>query len=294
MTQHPPTLDAAAAANWLARPHPSSPWLHEEVGQRMAQRLAWIVQAPGSWLSWQPDLGGRQAEAEVSAAYPDAAHWRQNGMQAQPVRVQQTTAQPWWHPKSWRGAAVLPNAFEQVGMVWANMALHAHPQPQALLAHWYRCLAQDGFVMFSCLGPDTLKELREVYARQGWPAPAHAFTDMHDWGDMLVQAGFAEPVMDMERIVLTFATPQRVLQELRELGRNTHVNRFSGLRGRRWHAQLLQALQGLADPLQDGQLSLTFEIVYGHAYKPPPRAKVAATTEISLQDMRVQLKNAPR
>jgi malonyl-CoA O-methyltransferase len=61
--------------------------------------------------------------------------------------------------------------------------------------------------MFSCLGPDTLRELRALYAALGWPPPAHEFTDMHDWGDMLVASGFAEPVMDMERITLSFATP---------------------------------------------------------------------------------------
>ena len=86
------------------------------------------------------------------------------------------------------------------------------------MAQWHRALAVDGYLMFSCLGPDTAKELRAVYADMGWPPAGHAFTDMHDWGDMLVQAGFAEPVMDMERITLTFATPQRLLEELRELG----------------------------------------------------------------------------
>ena len=97
--------------------------------------------------------------------------------------------------------------------------------------------------MFSCLGPDSLRELRAVYAAMGWPAPGHAFTDMHDWGDMLIEAGFAEPVMDMERITLTFPTAQRLLQELQELGANLHPQRFAGLRGRHWHARLLKALE---------------------------------------------------
>jgi malonyl-CoA O-methyltransferase len=116
---------------------------------------------------------------------------------------------------------------------------------------------------------------------------------MHDWGDMLVQAGFAEPVMDMERIELTFATPQRLLQELRELGRNLHVGRPAGLRGRAWLGRLHEALAELAVPDQGGQLKLTFEIVYGHAYKPAPRLKVAPQTSISLDDMRHQLQKKP-
>jgi malonyl-CoA O-methyltransferase len=88
--------------------------------------------------------------------------------------------------------------------------------------------------------------------------------------------------MDMERITLTFETPQRLLQELRGLGRNLHVGRFAGLRGRQWHWQLLAAL-GQA-PLQ-----LTFEVIYGHAFKPAPRLSVSAHSEISLDDMRAAL-----
>jgi malonyl-CoA O-methyltransferase len=108
---------------------------------------------------------------------------------------------------------------------------------------------------------------------------------------MLVQAGFAEPVMDMERIVLTFATPARLLQELRGLGRNLHPQRFPALRGRRWHANLEQALsQRLADARQGGQLALTFEIVYGHAFKPTPRVRMEGSSAVALQDMRDMLR----
>jgi malonyl-CoA O-methyltransferase len=111
---------------------------------------------------------------------------------------------------------------------------------------------------------------------------------MHDWGDMLVHAGFAEPVMDMERITLSWETPQRLLQELRGLGRNFHPLRFPALRGRAWRARLEAQLdQALRGP--DGRLELTFEIVYGHALKPAPRVKLAAQSAVSLRDMRALL-----
>ena len=105
---------------------------------------------------------------------------------------------------------------------------------------------------------------------------------MHDWGDMLAGVGFAEPVMDMERITLTFETPERLLQELRGIGRNLQPQRFAGLRGRQWRAQLLDAL-GQA-PLQ-----LTFEVIYGHALKVAPKLTVSSHSEISLQAMRAAL-----
>lgn len=167
-------------------------------------------------------------------------------------------------------------------MVWANMALHMAEDPQALIAQWHRALAVDGFLMFSCLGPDTLHELRSLYASMGWPALSHEFTDMHDWGDMLAAAGFAEPVMDMERITLTFDTPERLLTELRGLGRNLHPKRFPGLRGRKWHLQLREAIAQM--PLQ-----LTFEVIYGHAFKPAPRLNMRAETVLSLAQMREAL-----
>jgi malonyl-CoA O-methyltransferase len=156
------------------------------------------------------------------------------------------------------------------------------------MARWQQALAVDGFLMFSCLGPDTLRELRGVYEALGWPAPAHEFTDMHDWGDMLVQGGFAEPVMDMERITLAFETPERLLRELRELGANLHPARFAGLRGRGWrerlHAALAQHLRG-----PDGQLTLTFEVIYGHALKAMPRLRPGEAGAVSLADMRSML-----
>jgi len=145
--------------------------------------------------------------------------------------------------------------------------------------------------MFSCLGPDTLRELRQLYASLNWPPPSHDFTDMHDWGDMLVRSGFAEPVMDMERITLTFSTPAALLQELRGLGRNLHVQRFAGLRGRGWKRHLEAAVQTqLSDQANGGRLSLSFEVIYGHAFKPAPRIAVQAQSHVTLDDFKAALK----
>ena len=152
-----------------------------------------------------------------------------------------------------------------------------------------RLLAVDGFVMFSCLGPDTAREVRDLYEALGWPPAGHQLTDMHDWGDMLVQTGFAEPVMDMERITLTFETPARLLQELRELGRNFHPERFGALRGRHWKAKLEQLISERFPRGADGRLSLTFEVIYGHALKAQPKIKVSALSAVSIEEMRSML-----
>ncbi|MBS0507390.1 MAG: biotin synthase [Proteobacteria bacterium] len=289
----PPTIDPVAAARWHGMVPVESPWLHEEVARRMQERLQWIVQAPGTWCDWDPLRGGVQGHALVSERYAQAAcQIAETSSPGGEAAARERFASRWWSPARWTAKAPrfgLPEP-GSVQMLWSNMALHMAADPQALVGQWQRALAVDGYLMFSCLGPDTLRELRALYAELGWPAPGHTLTDMHDWGDMLVHAGFAEPIMDMERITLTFATPRRLLQELRGLGRNLHPQRFAALRGRNWHARLEQALaQRLADARGDGQLALSFEIIYGHAFKPAPRVRVEGSSAVSLQDMRAML-----
>lgn len=296
-TERPPTIDPVAAARWHAAAPPQSPWLHEEVARRMEDRLQWIREAPASWCHWDAVRGGLQAHALISGRYPRA---RCQVYESAPRReriAQQALAKPFFSAARWTGVRTQFGAPQDasVQMLWANMALHTAADPQALIAQWHRALAVDGYLMFSCLGPDTLRELRAVYAALGWPPAGHAFTDMHDWGDMLVHAGFAEPVMDMERITLTFATPERLVQELRELGCNLHPARFAALRGWRFRDRLYEALaQRLADPAQGGQLALTFEVIYGHAFKPAPRVRLAESSAVPLQDMRAMLRQGGR
>jgi malonyl-CoA O-methyltransferase len=297
-TQRPPTIDPVAATRWAQRrpvPGETSPWLHEEVARRMEDRLQWIVQKPKQWVHWSPLQGGVQAQGLLGQRYPDSECFVLEAPVERARAAHDLIAKSWWQPARWRGPKLHFAAPAQpVQMLWANMALHTAADPEALMAEWHRLLAVDGFVMFSSLGPDTLQELHAVYARMGWPAPGHAFTDMHDWGDMLVHAGFAEPVMDMERITLTYSTPQSLLAELRGLGRNLHPQRFAGLRSRAWLQRLHAALaQDLATPTDDGRLQVTFEIVYGHAFKPQPRIKVQAETTVSLEQMRSVLKQGP-
>ena len=289
-TTRPPTIDPIASARWAAWPHVQSPWLNEEIGRRMEDRLQWIRLQPKSWIDWAPVSGGLQTHGLLQKRYPQAAC---HVMELSPARARlarQVLQPPWW--KRWWGGANLsvgepvPASAE---MLWANMALHTSDDPSALLQKWHQLLAVDGFLMFSCLGPDTLRELALLYQSQGWPPASHAFTDMHDWGDMLVHAGFAEPVMDMERITLTYANADSLLAECRMLGRNLHRERFSGLRGKSWLAQLKRLLLALGKTDADGRLTLTVEVIYGHALKPLPRLKVQSESSLSLDDMRAIL-----
>jgi malonyl-CoA O-methyltransferase len=253
----------------------------------MQERLDWIKRKPGSWVHWEPLRGGLQAHGTLVQRYPKAVCTVVESDSAGVDRITQVVTKPWWQPQRW---LQVPTSFvteveSPAQMLWSNMALHMSADPQALMTQWHQALEVEGFLMFSCLGPDSLMELRALYQELQWPDPAHEFTDMHDWGDMLASSGFAEPVMDMERITLTFESPERLVHELRGLGRNLHVGRFARLRGRHWHQDLLQALQ--RKPLQ-----LTFEVIYGHAFKPSSRLSVSAHSEISLDEMRAALARA--
>lgn len=259
----------------------------------MQDRLQWICRTPKTWCDWHPVRGGMQTHALVAQRYPQAQVYVVESSPRMQALAQSRWAKPWWNPARWAGSRTMVElpAAGSVDMLWANMLLHHQAQPMQMLQAWHQALAVDGFVMFSCLGPDTVKELRALYTQLGWPAAGHSYTDMHDWGDMLVQAGFAEPVMDMETITLTFATPERLLQELRELGCNLHPQRFAGLRGKAWLAQLHAALDThLRVDSSEGQLAVTFELVYGHAFKPAPRVAVDAESAVSLEQMRRMLK----
>jgi malonyl-CoA O-methyltransferase len=298
----PPTIDPVAALRWQRRPHAiegrlASAWLHEEVARRMEERLGWIVRQPRRWLHWEPVRGGLAVHEQLLRRYPGVPAALHAAVPEEADTARRAARGPWW--SRWRTLArssaasgksgAAPGSETPVDLLWANMSLHQAADPLALMRAWHAALAVDGLLMFSCFGPDTLRELRTLYAVLGWPPPAHEYTDMHDWGDMLVASGFAEPVMDMERIELTFDSPERLLRELRELGRNLHPARFPGVRGKGWRKRLLAELGRLADPAQEGRLKLTFEIIYGHALRPERRLSVTPEMRLSVDELRTQL-----
>ncbi|MDQ7744884.1 biotin synthase [Hydrogenophaga pseudoflava] len=288
-----PGLDPVAARRWLLREHATSPWLNEEVARRMMDRLQWFREPPASWLHWEPLVGGLEAHRSLTERLPQARCLVSAEDPRVPGRLQGRAGRSLRSLLGWgssRAPAVAgPDA--RVSMLWANMVLHQESRPQSLLRRWHGHIDVGGFLMFSCLGPDSLGELRAVYQEQGWPPPAHSFTDMHDWGDMLVQAGFAEPVMDMERIVLTYSSAAAMLDELRGFGRNLAAVRFRSLRGRGWRTRLESTLERHGPRDGQGRLTLGFEIIYGHAFKSAPRPRQGESQSVSVDEMRAMLRN---
>jgi malonyl-CoA O-methyltransferase len=165
----------------------------------------------------------------------------------------------------------LPFADASFALVWSNLALHWVDEPLAALRELERVLAPEGLLMFSTLGPDTLKELRAAAGA----ARVHEFIDMHDIGDMLVAAGFHAPVMDMEMLRIDYASGLGLLQDLRASGQtNARRDRPRGLAGRGFRARLERALAA--------RMQSTYEVIYGHAWKraPSPSAPAAKTIRV--------------
>ncbi|MEP7282349.1 MAG: biotin synthase [Rubrivivax sp.] len=263
-----------------------APWLHEEVARRMADRLSLIRQAPRRVIDWWPQGGG--GASALTVATPDAQRLSLDAdghLVAAPTR--------WWSMAHWRGAprqvGDTPDAREAISadLLWANMLLHWVADPPTLLRRWHEALAVDGFLMFSTLGPGTLEALQAIHADAGWGPPQAPFVDMHDVGDMLLEAGFADPVMDQETLTLTWADGDAALAELRAVGGNADPRRTRGLRTPRWRSALAERLPRA----RDQRVALDFEIVYGHAVRVAPRPRIEAETTVRLQDMRSILRS---
>ncbi|MCB5188484.1 malonyl-ACP O-methyltransferase BioC [Methylobacillus caricis] len=160
----------------------------------------------------------------------------------------------------------LPLASASVDLVWSNVAIQWCNDLDRAFGEMHRVLRPEGLVMFSTFGPDTLKELRAASSTE--PAHVHVsrFIDMHDIGDALVRAGFSAPVLDVERFVLTYDDVMAVMRDLKAIGaHNAAAGRPRGLLGRGFLAKLTAAYEQYRS---EGKLPATYEVVYGHAWKP--------------------------
>ena len=164
----------------------------------------------------------------------------------------------------------LPLAANSVDMFWSNLAIQWSNNLDAVFADIHRVLRTDGLLMFSTLGPDTLKELRAASSVDG-NVHVNRFLDMHDIGDALVRAGFADPVLDVERVVLTYDDVISVMRDLKSIGaHNATDGRVRGLQGRKFLQNLTQQYEQFR---KNGKLPATFEVIYGHAWKPVDKPK---------------------
>jgi malonyl-CoA O-methyltransferase len=249
--------------------------LQNEVCRRMLARLDYIRLEPGTVLDAGSGTGN--AVTGLLARFPGARVIALDLALGMARRAR--ARRPWWRGLLSRGglrlAAVcgdieqLPLAAACAGMVWSSLALQWCNEPRRTFAEMCRVLAPGGLLMFSTFGPDTLKELRAAFRSVDAHTHVHRFTDMHDLGDLLVACGFADPVMDMEVITLTYADMRELMRDLKAIGaRNMTRGRPATLAGKSLFAKVAQNYER---ERREGRLPATFEVIYGHAWKPQPR-----------------------
>ena len=255
----------------------SAEFLHGEIAQRMLDRLKLIKHTPQTIL----DAGcgsGRRMEA-LMQRYPSAT--RLIGQDHSDIAlglIKQPDLKKGWEkllakfqsPKSPveylqtdLAHSTLPP--ESIDLVWSNLAMHWHPEPHNVLREWGRIIRSGGLAFFSSYGPSTLKELREALIVAGLHTHAMPFVDMHDFGDLLIENGFADPVMDQETLTLTYKNANDLLRDVVALGGNAAQNRRRGLTTRHWLQQLMAALEAKRNDA--GLITLTIEVAYGHAWR---------------------------
>ena len=288
-------IGLARVRRLFARPQLIAPsdFLRREIAGRMRERLGLVRMAPQRVL----DAGcGAGADLPLlQKAYPAAQVLGLDAAQAMAVAAR---------PASSAGKSLLnrllpakagidllagdfgslPFGPNSIDLVWSNLALHWHPQPDRVFAEWRRVLRVDGLLLFSSFGPDSLRELRTAFAEVDDLAHVLPFVDMHDFGDQLVEAGFSTPVMDMEVITVTYDTAQALLADVRALGGNPLTTRGRGLMGRAAFDRLQATLE--RGRRADGKLALTFEVIYGHAFRPAPRVTAAGEAIVRFQPRR--------
>jgi malonyl-CoA O-methyltransferase len=280
-------------------------FLPREIAQRMRERLDYIKVNPAQVLD--TGCGAGDDLASLRERFPEAPVFGTDLSRAMLARaVAHDAADTSWRrflPASLGRAlgsrgprfaqadfSALPFASGAFEFIWSNLALHWHSRPDLVFPEWQRVLKVNGLLMFSTLGPDTLKELRGAYAEievaRGVNTHKHVidFVDMHDLGDMLVESGFEIPVMDQETLTITYKSPESLLADVRRWGAYPFRREAQpGVASRQMHKALLAALEARRGA--DGTIPLTFEVIYGHAWKAVPRTTPEGHGIVRIEDI---------
>ncbi len=254
--------------------------LQYEIGDRMVERLDYIRQQPRRIL----DLGAgtgfftavllkRYRKADIVAL--DIAE----------RMLQRVQGRAGWFRKPQcvcADAETLPFADDSFDFIFSNLMLQWCTDLESTLRELRRVLAPGGLLMFTTFGPDTLMELRASWEAVDGYTHVNSFVDLHDVGDTLLATQWAEPVMDSERITVTYRELRTLMRELKHIGaHNVTAGRARGLTGKQQMQQLAKAYEGFRE---DGVLPASYEVVYGHAWSPLNK-HASTANEVSLASL---------
>lgn len=259
-------IQIARSFSRAAKTYASAALVPQEIGQRLIDRLDLMRLQPklvvdlGCGIgNFSKQLEQRYRKAEV-LAIDMSLGMLQVAQQKKPWRTRQHFISA--------EASQLPLADHSVDLVFSNLLLHWCTDLKSLLHELKRVLKPEGLFLFSTLGPDTLQELRHSWATVDTKTHVHAFADMHDLGDWLVQTKFVDTVMDRDNITLTYQSINNLMHDLKNMGtHNLAADRATGLTTPRQLRRMLNAYETYRNA--DGVLPATVEVIYGHAWGPP-------------------------
>ncbi len=166
-------------------------------------------------------------------------------------------------------AAALPFSAQSIDVVFANLLLPWVDDPNQVFSEIARILRKGGVFAFATLGPDSLLEIRRAWSQVDNNAHVNHFLDMHDLGDGLVNAGFADPVLDVDRLSISYDNTEKLFADLTAVGgRNALRQRNHALVGKQHFRQMTEELQRSGT---DGKITLDLELVFGHCWGAGPR-----------------------
>ena len=251
--------------------------LQHEVEKRLLESLDYLGERQPQVLL---DVGSGPAHA--------AASLRKRWPRAQVVAIdmalpmlrQARKQAGWWKPfaRVCADARALPIAAGSVDVLFSNLCLQWVEDLPAVFAGFRRVLKPGGLLLCSTFGPETLIELREAFAQADSMPHVSRFPPIAQFGDALVIAGFRDPVLDRDRFDLTYPDLTSLMRELRAMGAtNALQSRRHTLTGRARFA----AASAAYEPLRraDGRLPSTWEVIYAHAWAPPPGAPIRGQGE---------------
>ncbi len=230
-------------------------FLQKEIATRLDQKLDVISSSSNVIL----DLGAGTGllSKQLTKRFPDskiiALDFAQNSLKNNQITR-----------KICANANHLPLADSSVDIVISSLMMQWCPDLKQLFSEIHRVLNNDGLILFSTFGPDTLKELKKSWSVVDDKTHVNAFIDMHDIGDQMLQNGFQSPVMEMETLTLTYQKVTDLLRDLKAIGAQSVDNRSKSLTGKNKFQLMIQMYEAYR---QDGKLPATYEVIYGHAWK---------------------------
>lgn len=236
-------------------------FVHKVTRDGLLQRLALLVTKTGLVI----DLGSATSSAQRELSRRFAKSHVVSVDMAHAMLVRGREKKPWLLKASYvqARADALPFADHSVDVIFANQLLPWIDRPASVFTEISRVLRKGGLFAFATLGPDSLQEISRAWQCVGGGVHVNHFMDMHDLGDGLVRAGLADPVLDVDRLTISYSSSARLFADLTAAGsRNALRARTSSLTGKSRFEAMQSALLNAAG----GDLNLGLELVYGHCW----------------------------